>query len=232
MPKPIPILILVEEIAAGSWLRKLHEGPGIIDVSLPFNLVGWIGGAHGRLRRKQKLEEPLHRHPPYAASVPKAAAGPIVMLLLEGPKHITEISAAIGGKITRAYSAMTNLRKDGLTESGDGQGMHQLTAKARAKLGGAAPAALSPPQKIKRGPAGRAAPGSGPIILRAVLGAGPVHPSELRKQLADKGMSTKSISGVLDRGKKQWSHQAKRFAALYELTAKGLKIELGAQANG
>jgi predicted transcriptional regulator len=146
----------------------------------------------------------------------------------EGPKSISEISAVLGGPKSRAYTVMGSLRKHGLTESGGGHGMHQLTANARAQLGGALPALPAP--EVKHTPSGRAERGSGNIVLRAALEAGPVSPTDLRKHLSAKGMSPKSVSGVLERAKKHGL--IKKNGAGYELTARGQKIEAGVANNG
>lgn len=227
MPKTFPIMIEVEEIALGPVLRKLNEMPGIAKLHLD---LGRGGEGAGR--------KPLEQHA--ASHAQNGSREPIaIKLLMQGPKHISEISAALGGAKSRAYGLTNTMSKKGLVERGQGSGMWQLTKKAATQLHKAMPTATPvaaavpalPAPKIKHGPSGRASPGSGPIILRAVLDGGPTHPSDLRKQLADRGMSTKSISGVLDRGRRQGLIK-KNGSDLYELTAKGMKIELGGAANG
>ena len=223
MPKTFPLRLEVEEIALGTVLRKLNDMPGIVKLDLDLG-HGGQGAGRKQLEAAARTSNNGGREPI------------VVKLLMEGPKHIREISAALGGAKSRAYGLMNQLQKKGLTKSVGG-GMHQLTAKAMAQLRGgvaqdvptAAPAL--PPPKVKRGPAGRASPGSGPIILRTVLDAGPAHPSDVRKQLAEKGMSSKSISGVLDRAKKHGLIK-KNGSDLYELTAKGQKIEMSGAAHG
>ncbi len=216
MPKTFPIKIEVEEIALGTVLRQLNEMPGIAKLHLDLGHGGQGAGA-------KQLEQ-------HAAANRNGGnhEQAVVKLLLHGPTHISEIAAAVGGKKTRAYGVMTSLRKQGLTESATGHGMHQLTAKAMAQLGGAMPALPAP--EVKHGPGGRASPGSGNIVLRAALDAGPVAPTDLRKHLGSKGMSRKSVSGVIDRAKK--NGLIKRNGSGYELTAKGQKIEMGVAANG
>ncbi|UGY24690.1 hypothetical protein HU675_0045160 [Bradyrhizobium septentrionale] len=217
MPKTFPIRLEVEEIALGPVLRKLNDMPGIVDLHLD---LGHGGQGAGR----KQLEEAAAK-----ARNGESAEELTVKLLLEGPKHISEISAALGGNKTRAYGAVHQLRKKGLAEAGANKGVHQLTAQARAQLGGAVPALPAP--DVKHGPAGRASPGSGNILLRAALEAGPVSPADLRKHMAAKGMSPKSVAGVLDRAKR--GGLIKRNGSGYELTAKGHKIEMtGAAHNG
>jgi DNA-binding PadR family transcriptional regulator len=216
MPKTFPIRLEVEEIALGTVLRKLHDMPGILDLHLD---LGHGGQGAGR----KELEKAA------ANSNSGSSEQIIIKLLLEGPKYISELSRAIGGAKSRAYGAIHQLKKKGLTEAGVEKGMHQLTAQARAQLGGAlalpAPASKKA-AKVKHGPKGRAIPGSGNIVLRELLADGPKAPVELRQQMTGKGMSPKSISGVLDRARK--AALIKKNGTGYELTAKGLKIEMPA----
>jgi hypothetical protein len=221
-------MIEVEEIALGPVLRKLNVMPGIAKLHLD---LGRGGEGAGR--------KPLEDHA--TRSMQNGPKEPIaIKLLMQGPTHISAISAALGGPKSRAYGLTNTMSKKGIVERADGAGMWKLTKKAMTQLGKAMPnvtpvaaavPALPAPGGIRRSPSGRAAQGSGPIILRSVLGNGPTHPSDLRKQLAERGMSTKSISGVVDRAKKHGLIK-KNGSELYELTAKGLKIELGASAHG
>ena len=227
MPKTFPLRLEVEEIALGTVLRKLNDMPGIVKLDLD---LGHGGQGPGR----KQLEAAAR-----TVNNNNGSREPIVIkLLMEGPKHIREISGAIGGTKQRAYGLMNQLHKKGLTKT-IGKGMHQLTTKAMAQLRGGlavaqevhATAPALPAPKVKRGPAGRASPGSGPIILRTVLNDGPAHPSDVRKALAEKGMSSKSISGVLDRAKRNGLVK-KNGADFYELTAKGQKIEMLGASHG
>jgi hypothetical protein len=223
MPKTFPIKLDVEEIALGTVLRKLSDMPGIIGLHLD---LGHGGQGPGR---KQ-----LEQHAAAARNGNKGASAQqeVVKFLMDGPKRISEISAMLGGAKPRAYGAITQLRKQGLAEAAAGHAMHQLTKKARAQLGVAVTPALPAPTttKVKKGPGGRATPGSGNVVLKAILTEGPKTPSEVRASAAVMGVSPKSITGVLDRAKK--SGLIKKNGAGYELTAKGQKIELGASANG
>jgi hypothetical protein len=219
MPKTFPIMIEVEEIALGPVLRRLNDMPGIAKLHLQLGHGGEGAG-------KKQLE-----HHAAARSNNGNTEQTIIKLLLSGPKHIREIADAVGGGKSRAYGAMTQLRKKGLAEAGEGKAMHQLTAKTRAQLGGGAPALPVLPAPVKHGPKGRAVPGSGQIVLRAALDAGPVSPSDLRASLGVRGMSEKSIQGVLHRAKRDGIVK-QNGAKLYELTAKGQKIELGGATNG
>jgi DNA-binding PadR family transcriptional regulator len=205
MPKLFCIKLDVEEIALGSVLNRLND--------LDLGTGGHGGGAKQLAAQAASLR-----------SSAKANEQAAVKLLMHGPKHIKQISAALGGNKTRAYGAMNTLRKKGLTEAAAGRGMHQLTALARAQLGAALPA-LPPPA----GKRGRAARGSGNIVMRAALDAGPVSPGDLRKHMQSKGMSPKSVAGVLERAKKRGL--IKRNGVGYELTAKGQKMEAGGAHN-
>jgi Mn-dependent DtxR family transcriptional regulator len=218
MPKTFPIRLEVEEIALGPVLRKLNEMPGIVKLDLDLGQGGQGAG------RKQ-LEQQAAEQPKNGSREPA-----VLKLLMDGPKHIRDISAALGGKKSRAYGVMNSLHKKGLTKA-VGKGMHELTKLAQAQLGGVkalpAPAAAAP---VNHGPGGRASPGSGNIVLRTILADGPKTPADVRAQAADKGVSPKSISGVLDRARK--NGLIKKNGNGYELTAKGQKIELTEAAHG
>jgi len=204
-------------------LRKLNEMPGIVKLDLD---LGRGGEGAGR----ERLEN---------AAAPRGnQAQQIIKLLMQGPKHLNEMVAAIGGKKSSFYTATSKLSKDGLVERGAEKGTWQLTAGAKTQLGGAvqgkpppAVAALPAPKKAKKAPAGRAQPGTGNIVLRQLLDEGVKAPIELRQHMAEKGMSPKSISGVLDRARK--GGLIKKNGAGYELTAAGRKIEIPMEAaNG
>ena len=91
MPKTFVIRLEVEEIALGSVLRKLNETAGIAKLDLDL-------GHGGQGPGKEKLE---------AAAAAIRNGGNleqvIVKFLLDGPKHINDISAFIGGAKSRAY---------------------------------------------------------------------------------------------------------------------------------
>ncbi|MBO4228367.1 helix-turn-helix domain-containing protein [Bradyrhizobium neotropicale] len=217
MPKTIPVKLEIEEITLGSVLRKLNDMPGVVEFAIDF---GRGGQGAGRKQLEQQAEAKRYDGGSHGQT--------IIKQLMHGPKHIDELSTAIGGPKSRAYSVVHELRKKGLVELGTGKGVNQLTAAARAQLGGALPALPAP--EITHGPAGRASPGSGNVVLRAALDAGPLSPSDLREHMSAKGMSPKSISGVLDRARKHGL--IKKNGSGYELTAKGKHIQLGTMTNG
>ncbi|HVG51626.1 MAG TPA: hypothetical protein VM867_08340 [Xanthobacteraceae bacterium] len=215
MAKTFPIMIEVEEIALGPVLRKLNDMPGIAKLHLDLGHGGQGAG------QKQLADATAARSGNTEATILK--------FLLDGPKSVGAISAVVGGARSRTYTALTTMRKKGLTEAGDGAAMHQLTAAARAQLGQKAlpaPAATS----VAKAPSGRAAQGAGNIVLANALADGPKTPGELRKAVAEAGMSPKSVSGVLERAKRHGL--IKKNGIGYELTAKGAKIETGAAQHG
>jgi len=214
MPKTFPIRLEVEEIALGPVLRKLNDMPGIVDLHLD---LGHGGQGAGR----KQLEEA-------AAKVRNGGnvEQDVIKLLIDGPKHIKEISQTLGGKKPRAYGAVHQLKKKGLVEAGAEKGTHQLTHKARTQLG--VVQSLPSPAKVAHGPKGRATPGSGNIVLKSILSEGAKSPVEIRAQAQERGLSPKSISGVMDRAKRDGL--IKKNGEGYELTAKGQKIEAPAEA--
>ena len=215
MPKTFPIRLEVEEIALGTVLRKLNEMPGICGLHLD---LGQGGQGPGRKQLEEVAKEKRGETQPQK----------VLKALESGPKTTSELAAMLGGKKTSVYTVIYKLRALGLEESG-GKALHQLTKKAKAQLG-ALPAALPAPGAIRRGPSGRAAPGSSVTALRAVLADGPKSPGEVRKDIEAHGISPKSVSGVLERAKR--SGMIKKNGSGYELTAKGQKIEIGEAAHG
>ena len=218
MPKLFSIRLDVEEIALGGVLRRLNDIVGVARIHLDLDRGGEGAG-------RKELEKAAVEKGNDTGTNRQAA---VVKFLMQGPKHIREITALLGGKATRAYGVMTGLRKQGLSEPGEGSGMHQLTQRAKAQLG--AVPALPAPATVKRGPGGRAAQGSGPIILRTALDAGPLSATDVYNKLVAGGMSRKGVSGVLVRARRDGL--IKKNGQGYELTAKGQKIEMGAQAHG
>lgn len=210
------IMLEIEDILLGPVLRKLNGMPGIARLHLDFGHGGQVGAKRAAKQVAAARDANGNKEQQ------------LVKLLVHGPMHINEIAKALGGNRTRTYGVTHALRKKGIVEPGPTKGMHQLTASAMAQLG-ARPALPAP--AVKHGPKGRAAPGSGNIVLRAVLGAGPLTAGELRQQLGERGMSPKSASGILDRARK--GGIVKKNGSGYELTARGMKIEQTTEAaNG
>ena len=203
MPRTFPIRIEVEEIALGPVLRRLHEMEGVAKLNLDLGPGG-------------------HK-PAVPNTLGNGAQEKAIALLMTGPKHRNEISAVIGGGKSRLYGTINQLKKKKMIKAMDG-GYYALTDAVAHQLNGQPRALPAPQEPISRGPAGRASPGAGPILLRAALNAGPVAPSDVRKHMAANGMSPKAVYGVLDRGKKAGLIK-KNGAALYELTAKGRAME-------
>src|SRR3954465_71821 len=100
MPKPFPVLIHIEEIALGAVLRKLHEMPGVSGVDLQLGQGGQGAGKqqleHGAQAKRGNQEEGL------------------IELLLQGPKHLNDMVAAIGGKKGSFYTLTSKLRQKGI----------------------------------------------------------------------------------------------------------------------
>jgi predicted transcriptional regulator len=133
------------------------------------------------------------------------------------------------------------LKKKGIVQGNGEKGQYQFTAKAMKLIQKNQPLALPAPAHFKKkkkaqkanghavGGAGksngieRAGRGSGPAALRALLTQGPMTPSEIRASLAGNGVSAKSVSGILDRGKRD--KLIKKVGDKYELTAKGSKTD-------
>lgn len=224
MPRTFPVILEVEDIALASVLRKLHDMPGIAKLGLD---LGPKPGGEGP--GKEQLAKAVQiKH-----AKGKDAARTVLQLLYDnGPTSAQDLHRAIGGAKGRAYVLLSTLKKRGLTEANGKRGHHQLTKGARAMMeGGEEPGsqpmlALPAPahaKRRKRGKDGRALPGSGNRILRSVLNGHAVPGGELRAAMAKHGMSPKSVSGVLDRAKRDGF--IRRGADGYSLTAKGHKLE-------
>ena len=193
MPKEFPIRLMVEEIALGTVLRKLHDMPGIVKLDLDFGHGGQGAG-------KDKLQQA-------AAAMNMSPEEAVLKALANGPMKSRDLINATGMKDHRVYYALNKL---GLKRNNEGE--YQLAEPKKKK------------PTIKRGPAGRAAPGSGPATLRTVLAAvdGPLATKDLRVELAKHGMSPKSISGVMDRARRDGI--IKTSGDGYVLTAKAEKM--------
>ncbi|WLA75037.1 helix-turn-helix domain-containing protein [Bradyrhizobium diazoefficiens] len=228
MLKTFPIMIEVEEVALGPVLRRLNDMPGIAKLHLD---LGHSGAARADEKKVARPSGGGGRDGNGETVLAKAVAG-----LMRGQKTVAELSAEIGGPKTRVYGAIHQLKGKGLVEMVD-KGTYKLTDKALAELkaaqSGTAASLPKPeaPAAVAKTLRGRAKPGSGNIVLRAALDAGPVAPADLRQHMAAKGMSEKSISGVLDRAKRDGLIK-RNGSELYELTVKGQKLELTEAAHG
>ena len=213
MAKTFPIVIDVEEIALGTVLRKLNEMAGIAKLHLDFGRGG------------EKGQEALAKEAVPLRQRGATAQATVLKLLAEGPKHIREISRALGGSRTRAYATTNTLRKRGLTEAGDAAAVHQLTAKGRALLKGmtAPPKALPTPDGAQRDARGHMPKGVTEGFLLAAMARNdrPLMPRDLAPELAPHGFSAKAVESAVKRAK---DHGLIRNTGPgYELTAKGLK---------
>jgi hypothetical protein len=197
VPKTFPIKIEVEEFALGAVLRRLHEMQGVAKLDL---LLG-----HGGDK-------------PIAKGNGQSAQEIVLQMLATGPKTRTELLAALRSK-NRVYGAVNQLKKKHLIKR-VGAGTYALTETAAKRINGA-PLALPPP--IKKGPTGRASPGSTIQAVIAILTQhGPSRPMQIAAQLSEHGVSPKSLSGVLSRALRD--SVVKRGAnGLYSVTAKAAK---------
>lgn len=212
-PGLIPVLCYIEDLPFGKILRQLHDTQGIVSVDV---LLGQGG-----------KQSPLTPDDIAAHQVAGNLKQQIVTMLANGPRAPRQIAAELGRKPTTIYTALTALKKLGIVAN-NGDGWH-LTAKVKAAMQGnghdstAAPIALPAPRKVSKGPKGRASQGAGAKVLLEVLAPGGKPGSDIRAAMAAAGMSTKSISGVLDRGRKAGIVKRDPKSNLFELTARGIK---------
>lgn len=196
MPKTFPIKIEVEEFALGAVLRRLHEMQGIAKLDLLLGHGGDKPPAKGNGHGPQDI---------------------VMEMLATGPKTRTELLAALRSK-NQLYAAVNQLKKKHLIKR-IGADAYALTETAAKRINGAL-LALPPP--IKRGPKGRASPGSTMQAVIAILTQhGPARPNEIAAQLSEHGVSPKSLSGVLSRAIRDGI--AKRTDGRYSVTAKATK---------
>lgn len=193
MAKTFPVKLEVEEIALGTVLRKLHEMPGVVRLDLNF-------GEGGKGAGKEKLQQA-------AAALNTPPEEAILKALANGPMKRRDIIAATGMKEHRIHYAINKL------------GLKRNAANEYIL----APLALpAPTSAISHGPAGRATPGSGNVLLIGVLKLeGAMPTGRLRTFLGNNGMSPKSISGVLARARRDGL--IKKTGDGYVLTAAGNK---------
>jgi hypothetical protein len=216
MSKLFPIILQVEEIAVGSVLRKLNEMPGVAKIDL--NL-----GHGGEGAGKKALTE---------ASSAIAAKGTIEkaianLLLSRGAMALKDITATLRANNSTVHNALTRMRKKGLTES-YGRGIHRLTLTSRniPEHGLAPPLALPAPGSrpvLKRvGKSHRVARGSGPILIKTALAAGPLGWAALRDKIEGGGLTHTSAGGAIGRAKR--AGLIRKNGAGFVLTPKGQKI--------
>lgn len=204
MAKPFELKLYIEEIALGSVIRKLREMPGVAKID--FDLGESVGGAE----RKQ-LQNAA------AASSVEARHQAILQILAHGPAKLSNMARDLGIPGKAVTNSVAALKKAGAVVSA-GHGLYQLRSAAKAS------------KKIKRGPKGRAAPGTGPALLREALqGGAPMKTPQIRETLAKQGMSPKAVDGVIQRGKRDGI--IRHGDEGYALTAKGEKMN-GATPNG
>jgi biotin operon repressor len=203
VPKLFPIKLEVEEIALGAVLRKLHETAGVIKINL--DLDGGPQQPNGR------------------------ATEMILAILTKGPASRDDIAMATGISRTRLYAAIATLKQKHLIKA-IGKHAYALSDKAARELGGeqpqGKPLALPAP---KRKDQKRASPGVARTTLLVLLVKSPgLRTMQIREALSQHGMSPKSISGIIERGKTD--AVIKKNGEGWELTAKGQKLASAALA--
>jgi hypothetical protein len=215
----LPIHLEVEDVAVGPVLIALRRMPGII-----------------------KLHLDLDKTAP-AATTPRLSGGPSIQesVLAHLMKHdgktsgAAEIASAAGLHKTSVYGALNQLKEKGMVRRTADKAW-ELTAKARRELMPDGAVKLLPKPRahhasahanghstaptIEHGPKGRATPGSGWKLLRHALDAGPLKREDLIKQITASGISEKSITGVLERSKRD-KLTTNDGHGTWQLTAKG-----------
>jgi len=216
----LPIYLEVEDVAVGPVLIALRRMPGIIKMNLDIS-----AGA------------------PAPAPVARNGNGPktneiIIAMMMKAngePVHVSDMARQVGGHKSRASVVLNALKKKGIVKAA-GKGNWVLTPKAMRDLAKHAEPQLLPAPKPAAKPIGkaksnghkviehneRAERGTGPAALCETLRDGPLSVTDIRTNLEAKGVSGKSLSGFLDRGKRDGIIK-KNASGLYELTAKGAK---------
>lgn len=212
----LPINLEVEAEAVGPVMIALRKMPGIIKMHLDLGEGPAPAAKPGNGNLKQTVLALFAR-------------------LKGGPVHVDAIRQEIGGDKNRVYGVMSALKKEGVVQLA-GKRTYQFTAKAMRSLHvEAEPLALPKPPakgnghakpKAKSSPTKRAPQGAGPLALRQLLAErGPMTPKDVREALGEKGVGAKSMSGILDRSKRDGLIKKNEKSGEYELTAKGRKLD-------
>jgi DNA-binding PadR family transcriptional regulator len=230
----LPLHLEIEDIAYGPVLVLLKKTPGIIKLYMPF-----------------LDEKPTPAARPNVMNIEQT----VVALFARhhgGPLQMEIIQEEVGGGKSRAYGALHNLKKKGILVL-LGKGEYEFSAKAKAMMqrgatpGGSstAPLALPKPKshhanekahsktKLAKTPSGRAKQGTGPMAVRQLLTEkSPMTATDIRLALDAKGLSPKSVSGIIDRGRRDGLIRKLPNGTGYELTAKGKLQEAPQQSVG
>jgi len=223
----------IEDIAYGPVLVLLKRTPGVISMRLPF------------------LEaKPTPATRPNGMNIEQTVIA-VFAKHRGGPLSLDVIETEVGSK-ARAYGALHNLKKKGLLVS-HRKGQYELSAKAQMMMRRgttpgetrAAPLALPKPHhnkangqthsktKITKSSSGRAKQGEGPMAVRQLLTEkSPMTANDIRLALDAKGLSPKSLSGILDRGRRDGLIKRLTNGTGYELTVKGRLPEASQPAAG
>lgn len=126
MPKPLRVMIEVEEIALGAVMRLLHQTPGVASFSLVMDDKPPASGEH--------IKETIIEH----------GTRPLIFLTAlsehSGKANAAQLAhafAAAGYKISTTYQIAHELKKAGLITSPK-NGTYELTAKGKVVLVAAA----------------------------------------------------------------------------------------------
>jgi len=155
-------------------------------------------GEGGKGAGKEKLQQA-------AAEMGTRPEDAVLKALAGGPMKSRDLINATGLRDHRVYYAIGKL---GLKKND--QGFYQVEAL--------------PKPAVSRGPGGRAVAGAGPAVLRVALSSagGPLQRKEITRILAGHGMSERSVSGVIDRAKRDGLIKGSKDG--YVLTAKAEKM--------
>jgi acetylornithine deacetylase/succinyl-diaminopimelate desuccinylase-like protein len=217
-----PIRLEVEEALLGKVLRSLRRLPGIAMLSLDLDEVGPKKLANGAANHSAAP-------PPTAdSSKPRAHDLVVAFLLQSGPQHLQAIrnlltARGFAGK-SAANTVLNVLRKQKITEAGDGYAIHKLTDSALASLRQQAqevrapnPALPAPGGKKKNAVTGKQA-----ILdkMRSSPGQDLFTRAELIEAIVAAGLAKRSIDGAVGKLKDDKLIRSPE-AGSYELTAKG-----------
>lgn len=212
----IPIIIEVEDVAAGPVAILLRKTPGVIKFHMDLD-------AFAPNRQAQRV--------PGGPSIQEAVIAALVKRH-GGPLFLREIAAETGVSKQPLHGALNSLGKKQVVKTGKERGQWMLTDKARRDLIGNTVKLLPKPQahaaKKNGGDGrGRTPPGSMTKALLSALSAGPVTRTDLRNQLKDSFASIKAVDAAIWRNRRDGMLKEKD--GMVELTAKGQKQQQTAE---
>jgi|SRR5882724_11005485 len=216
----IEVSLKIDEVHFFPNMRVLKALPGIADIFVDLDK---LGGS-----RKSKKDKPNGDAAPVRS---ERGAKTIVLgfLFQNGPQNTDSLKALIASKgfsETGIHSTLSELRKQGFTESA-GTGIHKLTEKASAALQEqSAPRLALPPPKEAAAPAKRIKVAA--VVLRLLQASllGRMTRPELTEALQKHGLAARSIDNAVYKMRAEGFVKATDGSGIYELTAKGKKLEL------